>query len=194
MFCYICGRRRTLPRNAIANTANLRTNCSLIADETLFVSIFTYPCVTYLLNVVYAALILQDVLVNRQLHGRYWSWIKMPSPRQCCTVKHQWRSIKIPQYGQWWEHREQAKNICLIFLRVFVVWLGNISHNAQILFLGFITPRQNKVNAYFHKYLRIFIVRYTTYVWNFLWGIFWYTKTDRPTPFPPKWWILSPVI
>ena len=71
MFCYICGRGRTLPRNAIANTANLRTNCSLIAGDSLFVSASCYLCVTYLLNVVYAALILEDALVNRLLHGRY---------------------------------------------------------------------------------------------------------------------------
>jgi len=184
--CSICGRGRTSPRNAIANTANLRTNCSLIADDSLFVSTFTYPYVIYLLNVVYAALILQDVLVTRQLHGRYWSWIKMPSPSQCRTMKHQWRSIRIPQHGRWWEHREQTKNICLIFLRVVVIWLGNISHNAQILFLGSITSKQNKVKAYFHKYLRIFIPRYT--VWIFCGG-FWYTKTDRTIPFPSKWLI-----
>lgn len=71
MFCYICGRERTVPGNAIANNAYLRTKCSLIAGDSLFVSASRYPCVTYLLNVVYAALILQDVLVNRQLHGRY---------------------------------------------------------------------------------------------------------------------------
>lgn len=162
--CSICGRGRTLPRNAIANAANLRTNCSLIADNRLFVSAFTYPCATCLLNVVYAALILQDVLDNRQLHGRYWSWIKISSPRQCRTVKHQWRSIRIPQHGQWWEHREQAKNICLIFWKVVVVRLRNISHNAHILFPGFITPRSNKVNAYFHKRLRIFIPRYMVWI------------------------------
>lgn len=69
-FCYICVREWKLPRNAIAKTANLWTNCSLIAGDSLFVSTFPYPCLTYLLNLVYAALILQDVLVNRQLHGQ----------------------------------------------------------------------------------------------------------------------------